>query len=315
MRIAWISYACLSVALMAPAQLAAQATLDGRVERLEQELRAVQRKVFPDGAGRTLPAEPAGPTSILPGGEAQSPLTDLQSRVSAVEIELKNLTGQVEQNGFKLKQLQDEFARFKADAASRAVAAPAPATATGTAAAVVAKPAVTVAKPAATATKPAVAATKPDPAKAPANDARKLAVAAIEKPDTGNAADDAFAYGYRLWAAKFYPEAQVQLKATVDKYSASGVASRAHNLLGRAYLDDDKPALASVAFYENYKKRPTGDRAADSLAYLGESLIRLKKLPDACKVYQEFGEVYGATASAALKDLVAKGKARAKCSD
>ncbi len=67
---------------------------------------------------------------------------------------------------------------------------------------------------------------------------------------------DSYSYGFRLWDAKFYPEAQAQLKATVDKYGDASVASRAQNLLGRAYLDDGKPALASVAFYENYQKRP-----------------------------------------------------------
>src|SRR3546814_9992051 len=89
---------------------------------------------------------------------------------------------------------------------------------------------------------------------------------ALPISSTGNEADDAYTYGFRLWDAKFYPEAQAQLKATVDKYGASPVASKAANLLGRAYLDDGKPALASVAFYENYQKRPKGDRAADSLA-------------------------------------------------
>ena len=88
---------------------------------------------------------------------------------------------------------------------------------------------------------------------------------------------------------------------------------RAQNLLGRAYLDDGKPALASVAFYENYQKRPKGERAAESLAYLGEALIQLKKLPDACKVYQELDANYGATLVAKLKTMVDSGKGRAKC--
>ncbi|HEX7820779.1 MAG TPA: hypothetical protein VF463_09190, partial [Sphingobium sp.] len=171
-------------------------------------------------------------------------------------------------------------------------------------------------RPATTAPKPAAsgATATPKPTASGASDVRKAAVAAIERPETGNDADDAYNYGYRLWSAKFYPEAQVQLKATLEKYAATGVESRAHNLLGRAYLDDGKYALASVAFYDNYQKRPKGDRAADSLTYLGEALIQLKKLPDACKVYQELNDVYGATLRPELKALADKGKARAKCS-
>jgi TolA-binding protein len=114
--------------------------------------------------------------------------------------------------------------------------------------------------------------------------------------------------------AKFYPEAQSQLKATVDKYGTASVASRAANLLGRAYLDDGKPALASVTFYENYQKRPKGDRAADSLAWLGEALIQLKKPADACKVYAELEQVYGASLSASQRGMMDKGRAKAKCS-
>src|SRR3546814_3170373 len=86
-------------------------------------------------------------------------------------------------------------------------------------------------------------------------------------------------------------------------------------VVGRAYRDDGKPALASVAFYENYQKRPKGDRAADSLAYLGEALIQLKKPADACKVYAELEQVYGASLSNGLRGLMDKGRTRAKRSE
>lgn len=304
MRLLPVCLPLSALAVMFATAAPAQTTLDGRVNRLEQEMRAVQRKVFPDGAGRLVQPELSTPQSATPaaGTPATSPMTDLDARVSAVEAQLKALTGQAEQNAFKLRQLEDAFAKFKADAA-----APAPEASIAPALALPAP-----AKPASAA--PALPAAIAKPAtSAPSND-RKAAVAAIERPNSGNAAEDAYVYGYRLWAAKFYPEAEVQLKAAAEKYANTGVASRAQNLLGRAYLDDGKPALASVAFYDNYKKRPTGDRAAESLAYLGEALIRIKKLPDACKVYDELNDVYGTTLSASLRDMVEKGKVRAKCS-
>ncbi|MFT3968068.1 MAG: hypothetical protein QM690_19535 [Sphingobium sp.] len=285
--------------------LFAQTTVEGRVGRLEQEMRAVQRKVFPDGAGRYLQPQVTAPQTAAPaaGAPASSQVADLTARLSAAEAQLRTLTGQVEQNSYKIRQLEQAFAQYKSDMAAGAGAA-----ASGPALPVLdggAKPSASAAKPASPA-KPAAA--------AGATDVRKAAVAAIERPSSGNEAQDGYDYGYRLWSAKFYPEAQVQLKATVDKFGNSGIASRAANLLGRAYLDDGKYALASVAFYDNYQKRPKGDRAADSLTYLGEALIQLKKLPDACKVYQELGEVYGETLRTELKTMAEKGKARAKCS-
>lgn len=272
--------------------------IDVRVDRLEKEMRAVQRKVFP--AGTPLEAEitrPAAPT-VAPGTPSSAPIADLTARVAALESQLASMTGQVEENSFKLRQLEEAFNKYKAEAQAREVVAPPPVT-----------PAVPSGGSAAS------TAPRPTPgSNGAASEARKLAVAAIERPSTGDAPGDAFNYGYRLWGAKFYPEAQAQLKATVDKYGTASVASRAANLLGRAYLDDGKPALASVAFYENYQKRPRGDRAADSLTWLGEALIQLKKPADACKVYAELEQVYGATLSATLRGQMDKGRAKAKCS-
>ncbi|WP_340264483.1 hypothetical protein [Sphingobium mellinum] len=283
----------------APSAAAQNVALDVRVDRLEKEMRAVQRKVFPAGtpleAEITKPAVPA----VAPGTPSSAPIADLTARVAAVESQLASMTGQVEENSFKIRQLQEAFDKYKAEAQSRAeVAVP---------------PAVTPNAPA-EATASTAHRSTPATSGSGGSAARKTAVAAIERPSTGDAAADAYTYGYRLWDAKFYPEAQAQLKATVDKYGDASVGSRAANLLGRAYLDDGKPALASVAFYENYQKRPKGDRAAESLAWLGEALIQLKKPADACKVYAELEQVYGAGLSASQRGMMDKGRARAKCS-
>ncbi|HEU0065613.1 MAG TPA: hypothetical protein VFQ57_00065, partial [Sphingomonas sp.] len=122
-----------------------------------------------------------------------------------------------------------------------------------------------------------------------------------------------YSYGYRLWAAKLYPEAAAQLKKTVADYPKHRRASYAQNLLGRAYLDDGKPSLASMAFYDNYKKMPDGERASESLYYLAQSLMTLKKPGDACKVYAELTEVYGTKIGASMKADVARGRTAAKC--
>jgi TolA-binding protein len=311
MRHAFFATSCLAwsaplLLAIAPPALAQTASVDARVGRLEKEMKAVQRKVFP--AGVPIEAEivrPAAPT-VAPGSPSSSPISDLTSRVGALESQLASITGQVEENSFKLKQLEDAFAKYKAETEARLLQPETPPAVKPTAAASVAGDTAPVAA------KPA--APKPAPATPVASEARKAAVAAIERPDTGDAPLDAYSYGYRLWDAKYYPEAQAQLKATVDKYGTSPVASRAQNLLGRAYLDEGKPALASVAFYENYQKRPRGDRAPDSLAYLGEALIQLKKPADACKVYAELEQVYGTNLSASLRGLMDKGRVKAKCS-
>ena len=87
------------------------------------------------------------------------------------------------------------------------------------------------------------------------------------------------------------------MKTVVAKYPKHRRASYAQNLLGRAYLDDGKPSLAAIAFYDNYKKMPDGERAPDSLYYLAQALMQLNKPADACKVYGELTDVYGAKIS------------------
>jgi TolA-binding protein len=304
--------AVAAAALAAPA--AAQTALEGRVGKLESEMRAVQRKVFPGGAGQYLQPEivPERAPVEGPGAPASSPVADLSQRVAALEGQLSTLTGQVEQAQYRLRQLEDQFAAYRKATDARLaqpVAAapdagdeprPAPRDRAPAGDALPAAGRTTSARPA-------------GPAAATRDPARAERVAAVAKPASGDAAEDAYLYGYRLWEAKLYPEAEAQLKDVVATYPKSKRASYAQNLLGRAYLDEGKPSLASIAFYDNYKKFPDGERAPDSLYYLAQALMKLNKPADACKVYGELTDVYGAKIAPGMRDRVAKGRADAKC--
>jgi TolA-binding protein len=294
------------------AGMASAQSVDGRVDKLEREMRAVQRKVFPGGAGLTVEPQITAPAQgpiAAPGSPASGVIVDLTERVSALESQMGSLTGQAEQNGYKIRQLEEAFAAYKAATDARLQALQG----AGVAESAIGGPETSVdrAAPPPGAVRPPV--TRPTASTSNADSARVSAVAAIEKPSTGDAAEDNYTYGFRLWSAKFYPEAQAALKAVADKYPRHRRASFAQNLLGRAYLDEGKPALASVALYDSYKKWPDGERAADSLSYLGQALTRLKKPADACKVYDELADVYAGRISASLQAQVTKGRADAKC--
>ncbi|MEG3164848.1 hypothetical protein U1701_09600 [Sphingomonas sp. PB2P19] len=301
------------VVAMLPPAAHAQSGVEGRVGKLESEMRAVQRKVFPGGAGQLLQPELTAPQSSAgpgPGSPASSAVADLNGRVTSLEQQMAGLTGQIEQNGYKLRQLQDAFDAYKRsnDARMKSVEGGATPRATGDT-----EPGLSATGPTSGAGRPT---SRPETATRPAaaGSDRARQVAAIERPATGDAPEDAYLYGYRLWAAKLYPEAQAQLKKVVADYPKSKRASYAQNLLGRAYLDEGKPSLASMAFYDNYKKMPDGERAPESLLNLGGALTRLNKAADACKVYDELSDVYGAKMSPAMKADVTKGRSAAKCS-
>lgn len=292
---------------------AQNSTLERRVDRLESEMNAVQRKVFPGGAGRNVVQPQIAPDAAAPGQPgyglpASSPLSDLSARVSSLEQQMTTLTGSVEEAQHRLSVIEQNFADYKRVtdqrlAALEGGAAPgAPGAAAGGLAGPVAGPA---------GDQPAPAGGKAVPATT--DSAASPAVAAVEKPDTGDAEEDAYIYGYRLWAAKQYSAAEKQLKKVVDTWPGTRRASFAQNLLGRSYLDSGKPSLASIAFYDNYKKMPDGERAPDSLYYLGQALMQLKKPADACKVYSELSDVYGDKISAGMKADIAKARRDAQC--
>ena len=128
-----------------------------------------------------------------------------------------------------------------------------------------------------------------------------------------DAAEAAYMAGYRLWEQRRLLEAQRSLETAAKKYPGHRRASYARNLAGRAYLDAAKPATAAQLFFENYNSDPRGERAPDSLFYLGEALMKLGKRADACKAYNELRKVYGTSLRPLLKEKLPAARAAARC--
>ena len=291
-----------AVLLLCSPVLAQDTNVEGRVVKLEKEMRAVQREVFPNGAGKFFEAEiKAADPKTTTAVSSSTAVADLLARVDGLESQLATLTGQVEQQGNSMRSMETRLRAVEADLKAQSAAAVTVAPPT-TAAATTVAPKPTV--------KPAVTAT-PSTAKPTAT--RTAAVAKIERPVSGDAFEDGYNYGYRLWEAKFFPEAQVTLDETVKKYPKHQRASYARNLLGRAWLDDKKPATAVKIFYDNYKNDPRGDRAPESLFFLGSALTDLGKTAEACEAFGELVNAYPDAATARLADRLAAGRTRAKC--
>ena len=286
----------------------AQTNLDSRVDQIDKRLRTVERVVSRQTGGTGMVQPDIGPTdsTATPSGTpATAPIADLQTRVAGVEGQVATLTGRIETAEHRLNQLETAFESYRRATDARLAAlekggTPGPVVADGTAAA----------------PKPGKAgATPPAPAKTPADDGdRARRVAAVAKPKTADAAEDTYNYGFRLWQAKLYPEAEAQLAGFAGKYAGHARVSRARNLLGMAYLDDNKPNLAAQIFYENYSKDPDGERAPDSLLNLAKALVVLKKpATEVCRVYSEAQKSYGATMTPAQKAILDKGRADNAC--
>jgi TolA-binding protein len=285
--------ALLPSLLVALAPAAAQDGGDARLRKLESEVRALQRKVFPGGAGKVFepelqsPAEAAPPPDATP---ASTPVTDLLARVDSIEAQLARLTAQLEESTNRTAKLEARVA-----AVETTTAAP-PATAADAAPG------------------PARRDSRGDAAVDPAADAAEQAGApAIARSATGDAGEDAYLYGYRLYGAKQYPQAAQQLQAMVKKYPRHPRISYARNLLGRAYLEDGKPGTAAEVFLQNYQADRKGARAADSLLNLAVAMTRLKETGRACIALQEFKDTYPGEAAGRLASEYRAAAAGVKC--
>ena len=280
--------------------------VERRLERIEQELRAVQRRVFPGGNVEpeiSTATQPTAPTGV----GATSAVADLTARVDALESRLAALTNQAEANENRIRQAEADIASMRQsldarlDALEASPAVPASAGST---------PATTQPRPAATTASTSGGTSSTRPASSGGTAATTRPAAATV--DTGDA-EEAYNAGFRLWEQQRYPEAQQALESMISKYPGSRFVSWAKNLLGRSYLDEGKPATAARTFLANYQDNPRGERAADSLFFLGQALLKLNKAADACKAYDELQDVYGETMRAYLKERLPAARAAARC--
>jgi TolA-binding protein len=301
-----------SVAMALPGPAAAQDN-DARLRRLESQINALQRAVFPGGDGRYFTPEvdtsrPQTPTPTVPTPSSTA-LTDMLARLDALESQLAGLTARAEENSNQLAQLEAELKEMREKQAAVQVAI---APATG----IIPLPSET--RPAAAGPTPTPARTAPAPTPAPAassapSPARLAAVQAIAKPSTDDPGDDEYTYGFRLWDAGFYPEARQQLSLFLQKYPTHSRVSYGRNLLGRSFLDDGKPREAAAEFLENYQKDKNGARAPDSLLFLSEAMVGIGDTDRACIALAEFSEAYPALATGRLKEQYERDRSKVTC--
>lgn len=275
---------------------------EGRLRKIESEVRALQRKVFPGGDGRFFaPEVQTGQTTGATGSNLPSTtaVTDILGRLDAMEGQLSRLTGQTEvnTNAIALLTARLDGAGIGITPAATAV----PATAAIGVIPVPAAPAVT---------QPVVEQIVEQAGPTPE---RLASVQEIAKPQTDDAGDDEYSYGYRLWNAGFFPEAQQQLRLFSEKYPSHWRLSYGRNLLGRAFLDDSKPREAAPWFLQNYQSDKQGVRAGDSLLYLAQTMIAIEDTNRACIALSEFGETYPALASGRLLKQYEANRAKVTC--
>jgi TolA-binding protein len=297
-----------AAALMPAAALAQRqaASPDQRIERLERQVEQMQRQVFPRGR----PADTAG----LAGEPAatQSSVATLDQRLDAVERQMADMLRQSEENGHRLQTIDADLGKLRSDQEQRITALEQR----------MAQPVVpSVPETTEPAAKPPVTkpgTTKPTTTKPPKTNSTTTLVPTATSSDVptaaGDPAEDAYTEGFKQWEAGNFDQAITSLRTFTAAYPKHRRVSYANNLIGRSLLSKGQARPAAEAFLTNYRANPGGERAPDSLFYLGQSLMQLGQPAQACKAYQELDAVYGAKIRPDLKKLEADAKTQAQCS-
>jgi len=282
-----------------------QPTPEERIERLEKQLRQVQGRVFPRGQ----PADTAGFSEEPAATLTQT--NQLSNRLDAIEQQMAQILRASEENGNRLSTIEAELARLRADQ-DRRLRSLESRPATGDAAATdqgVDTQAETAAdEPAA----PLVSRPKVESRRDP-----PVTAVTSAKPGDANfvaAGEEAYDRGFQLWNTGRYDEAITALRAMASSFPGHRRVSWANNLAGRALLDKGQARAAAEALLANYRGNPKGERAPDSLYYLGQALMKLGQTAQACKAYDELKEVYGSSLRPQLAQLLPSARAAAKCS-
>ncbi len=319
----------------ASAQLSDTESLINRLIRLEREVQTLNLQVY---RGEPAPALEPGTAAPVPEGYA----AQFEVRLSQIERQLRDLTGQMEQSQFTMRQINERLDRALTDieyrltlleggeppepgtvpyASTESLAIPAPATeaptqlaspsATGselTALELSAEPA-----PAATAAAEpeAVAATEPlaESAAEPVTTAM-AAPPAVELP--AGSADTQYDYAYGLLAQGDYDRAEQALTMFADSHPDHPLTSNAQYWLGETYYVRGEYDDAAIAFAQGYQSFPDGAKAVDSLLKLGMALAAAGNRNDACLTLNQL-DVEFPNAPTGIKRRATQERSRLQC--
>lgn len=297
------------------------------MERLRQDLDTLQRFVYSGWkppAGATL--QPAAPKETQIVGNQ---VAKLQVRMTELETELRNMTGRIEEAGFKIDQVRTRLDKlvgdvdFRLSEIERGLAGGQPIAAGPAGEGVVAN-----AAPAEGAT---AAGLPPEGARQPGTlgtvtesdvanaEAASTAVAAVPRaaPEPEpilprGTAQERYNFATRLLRQGDFDDAQRALQEFLGAHPDDRLAPNAQYWLGETYYVRDEFRRAAEIFLAGYQKFGDSPKAPDSLLKLGMSLAKLGETADACSTFDKVREAYRDTAATAVR-LADRERERAGC--
>lgn len=249
--------ALIASAVMSPAS--AQDTAK-RLERVEKQLKAVQRKVFGEGG---IPAGTMTQQAVVTGTPERKLMADMSVKISSIEKQMRDITGRLESIEYRQEQLTKKLEMFTKDTSIRFDE---------------------MRENAASTTSSGGTASSQTTLAAPAN-APEMA---LPDGDVNSQYDWAFAYIRK----NDLKNGQKAMELFIAKHPKDEVSANAYFWLGRVHLQSGKYGKAAEQFLNVFEGFPTHQKAPEALTNLGEAMIKLGENGSACEAFLEFRRAY-----------------------
>ncbi|MDE3015769.1 MAG: tol-pal system protein YbgF [Pseudomonadota bacterium] len=248
-----------------------------RLNHVEHDVMLLQKQVAQSGT-------PVDAANVPPGNVAAS----LDVRLSAIEDQLRQLRGQIEETQFQVKKLSEDVAKSQRDTDFRfnelagkspdASASPAPPASDET--------------PAAPEEKTTLKKKTAPSGLTTAGSGILTPPGAEAKNGTPETPREQYNYAFRLLNQTQYPEAAAAFAAFTKRYPNDPLIGNAYYWEGETYYIRRDYVKAADHFRQGFEALPDGPKAADNLLKLAISLDALDRDKDACVVLQQIVTKY-----------------------
>ena len=265
--------------------------LNNRIGRLEKEIQTLNRALF---RGEKPPA------SAYSGGSDAAAQADLEIRLSQLETELRNIRGQMEEQGYAMRQLREELERVKGDLEMRVQelegnggAAPTQTGRTGGTVKYINRTGA-VNNNGSTVSGSNGASNNAGYQWSSGNNQQLGSY--NETPDTGAVSSNSdlatatYENAFALLKKDQYETAEKEFSIFLTQYPGHPLAGNAQYWLGETYYVRGNYDKAARVFAEGFQKYPKNSKAADNLLKLGMSLAAMDKKDDACVAISQIGK-------------------------
>ncbi len=255
--------------------------MDEKLDRIERQLRALQRRVFGANGVNITQDEANEINNPVANPDTRRLLADMSVKIGSLERQLGQITGRLEELEFAQRKIVADLELLRKDTALRFEDATSP-----------------VSTPPLTGSTVGTEQTISEPANV------------ISLPDDTPAKQ--YAYAFAFVSKNDLEKGRIALEQFVAANSGTDLAANATYWLGRIQLRQGNPGLAAQQLLKLVDEHPNHLKLADALVDLADALIQLDSAGDACTALREFNNA-SAEASQRLQNRAARLSSQAKC--